>query len=105
MTKAHKHADVIHAWADGGTVQYKSQRGECEWKDDVYPVFDVNYEYRIKPEPKPDDVHHVRFIKLGEGTATFSWCSKGDASANARITFDGETAELKSVEILQARSV
>jgi hypothetical protein len=52
--KPHKHAEVIHAWADGKTVQHYSAINEKwidlnpemrNWKAD-------DYEYRIKPTEK-----------------------------------------------------
>jgi len=47
----HKHADIIHAWADGSEVQVRCYNGV--WKDVVTPSFDDSSEYRIKPgEPK-----------------------------------------------------
>ena len=52
----HKHAAVIKAWADGHVVQL--QRTDGTWVDldgatvrRCIPSFDVNWEYRIKPEP------------------------------------------------------
>lgn len=49
-----KHADVIHAWADGKQIQIRTAEGR-EWED-VSPynaTFLDLYEYRVKPqEPK-----------------------------------------------------
>ena len=46
----HKHADLIHAWADGAQIERLSAIGDWlpdsdtpEWLDD--------YQYRIKPKP------------------------------------------------------
>ena len=41
----HKHADVIHAWADGADIQHLRLDGV--W-DDIPPLNESN-EYRIKP--------------------------------------------------------
>lgn len=50
----HKHADLIHAWADGAEIQY-NQNGI--WFDCPNPNWDGtgSWEYRIKPmeEKKP----------------------------------------------------
>lgn len=51
----HKHYDVIVAWAEGKTVQFKSP-ADNEWIDVVpssdasSPAFRSHVEYRIKPE-------------------------------------------------------
>lgn len=44
----HKHADVIHAWAEGATIQYWLGDG---WKDCLrMPSFCDGDEYRVKPK-------------------------------------------------------
>lgn len=52
MSQRHKHADIIHAWAEGAEVQFKDLSGK--WIDLVdSPRFFEDTEYRIKPkEPK-----------------------------------------------------
>ena len=55
--KPHKHAELIKAWADGATIQsrYKFGYGDwTAWADNEYPVWEDEWEYRIKPEPKKD---------------------------------------------------
>lgn len=44
----HVHAEVIKAWADGATIEYKN--GEGNWVTAVTPTFLPEYEYRVKPE-------------------------------------------------------
>ena len=46
----HKHADLIHAWADGAKIQYSF--GEDVWHDTNRPEWRIDIEYRIKPEEK-----------------------------------------------------
>ena len=46
MTR-HKHADVIHAWADGADIQYLMLDGV--WDDISFPPLNESNEYRIKP--------------------------------------------------------
>ena len=46
----HKHADLIHAWADGAKIQYKS--GDGWWDCALPPEWYLHMEYRIKPEEK-----------------------------------------------------
>ena len=55
----HKHADLIHAWADGQQIQYRQRfygadvSEYTEWADDSYPDWDdEEFEFRIKPEEK-----------------------------------------------------
>jgi len=75
--KPHKHAEFIKAWADGGEIQVRIVSSN-EWGDAQNPYWAEHYEYRIKPQPKPDVVQ---------------FC-------NLKLTFDGETGEIKSAEVL-----
>jgi hypothetical protein len=43
----HKHADLIHAWADGAVIQILNSEGK--WVD-CSPVWILSSEYRIKPK-------------------------------------------------------
>ena len=51
--KPHKHAELIKAWADGAKIE---RLDNYTWIDDIEPIWYLNWEYRIKPEPK-QDVH------------------------------------------------
>ena len=46
-----KHCEVIKAWADGATVQYKYRASDtwADWESEVCPVFDGSVYYRVKP--------------------------------------------------------
>ena len=46
----HKHADLIHAWADGAEIQFANVRGD--WIDSPNPEWLDYDQYRIKPEEK-----------------------------------------------------
>ena len=87
----HKHAELIHAWADGAQIQCKQIEGS--WLDIALPRWNDNIEYRIKPEPKPDIVQE-RCIASWIGIST-------NLCPNIRVVFDGETGELKSAEVLK----
>lgn len=52
-SKRHKHADLIHAWAEGAEIQYKSVLTGI-WADctNNRPEWSVNGVYRIKPKTK-----------------------------------------------------
>ena len=89
----HKHADLIHAWADGAQIQCKQHGYEDCWADVGYPNWENPYcVYRIKPEPKPDIVKE-RCVASWTGIST-------NLCPNLRLTFDGETGELKSAEVI-----
>jgi hypothetical protein len=48
----HKHADLIHAWADGAVIQrcYINRDNNLGWEDDEEPEWLKFCDYRIKPE-------------------------------------------------------
>lgn len=57
MNKPHKWAEVIKAWADGATIQWRRDWGnnQTEWADwdlNSGPDFDSAVTFRIKPELK-----------------------------------------------------
>ena len=96
--KPHKHAELIKAWADGAEIEAKLEDGS--WGDALNPCWFNHSEYRIKPEPKPDVVLY--------GYAEKSKCEwyatkmgRHQSGDNLKLTFDGETGELKSAEVLK----
>lgn len=95
MRKPHKHAELIKLWADGADIQYRDRNNDwtalprCgDW--DEHPDF----EYRIKPEPKPD------YVEYFWATFTGVLNSNSKAEHNLKLTFDGETGKLKSAEVI-----
>jgi hypothetical protein len=112
MRKPHKHAELIKAWADGAEIEYRDTtrdvslnpwRGLPPYGDwDASPVF----EYRIKPEPKPDVVEEVSVYR--NAFWQFELERKTDSRfkfqpihlAEMRLTWDGKTGKLKSAEVL-----
>lgn len=48
---AHKHATLIHAWAEGATVEILS-KVDGSWHAEEYPDWDETYEYRVKMDGK-----------------------------------------------------
>ena len=90
--KPRKYAELIKAWADGAEIQVRPS-SSGKWADCENPYWAQNYEYRIKPEPKPDIVVS-RWVDRYGSTAH---CSE----SNVKYTFDGETGELKSAEVLK----
>ena len=51
-TKRHKHADLIHAWAEGAIIQFKASNGA--WENCLHnePLWSSDVCYRIKPAIK-----------------------------------------------------
>ena len=92
--KPRRNSELIIAWAKGAQIQFLCTDSD-NWYVIDYPDWFENVEYRIKPEPKPDVVryaytsgeHHYRIEQRGMD--------------NIRLTFDGETGELKSAEVLK----
>ena len=99
----HKHADLIHAWADGAQIQVKAFN--LTWDDREKPLWCLNREYRIKPEP--DVIRYITVeatLKCGEtcGEEFVQVFKSGKyLFPNLRLTFDGETGKLKSAEVLK----
>ncbi len=92
--KPHKHAELIKAWADGAEIE--SKRNDGTWVI-VEPAWSEQCEYRIKPELKPDVVNFYHANPYLHGVKIFY----EPAYPNIKLTFDGETGELKSAEVLK----
>ena len=95
MSKPHKHAELIKAWADGAKIEVFYS--EDEWEEIANPTWNPDAKYRIKPEPKPD-ITQCRRIGIDRDNYMFFSCTD---SANVRFTFDGETRKLKKAEVLE----
>ena len=96
MNKPHKHAELIKAWADGAEIEsrYCNKFGWTAWSLDKKPNWIEDDEYRIKPEPKPDIYWTYEVSSKG-------YIFPSIAHGNLKLTFDGETGELKSAEVLK----
>lgn len=99
MKTPHAHAELIKAWADGAEIE--AYQGGNSWKYVSTPVWSLGTTYRIKPEPKPDVIYYG-VIDMDTGKrfldGAFSRCR--DDGDQLKLTFDGETGELKSAEVL-----
>ena len=100
--KPHKHAELIKAWADGAEIEQRHlDCFENTWSDWYYFTNTWkekdSVEYRIKPKPKPDVVKMsaVYLNQFGD------YILKSNSKENLKLTFDGETGELKSAEVLK----
>ena len=52
MNKRRKHADIIHAWAEGEEIEWR-ELGFDRWfpvRTGASPAWSADYEYRIKPK-------------------------------------------------------
>ena len=80
MRTKHKHCEIIKAWADGAEIQVKDCAGD--WTDIINPLWDVMFEYRIKPRT----VKNVGWVNIhryaGEPTHTraFIYANLDDAA-------------------------
>jgi hypothetical protein len=54
----HKHSELIKAWADGAEIEVKHP-SNSSWWDAKPPEWDLDYEYRIKPEEKKPVVRYL----------------------------------------------
>ena len=102
--KPHKHAELIKAWADGAEIECYFN-GLKKWDSVSEPSWSEDFKYRIKPEPKPDYVSTRRvFLKYCDSFGYYAETENNALSGrpnNIRFTFDGETGELKSAEVLK----
>ena len=74
MTKNKWHKE-IHAWADGAEIEACSAG---IWFSTDYPNWDVNNEFRIKPQPKqPKYLYAYIFNGTAMLTETHSWAANG----------------------------
>lgn len=96
MKTPHKHAEFIHAWADGAEIETRPYSG-AGWFPIKEPQWHLTREYRIKPESKPDVVRYGHTDQRG---GQYFYCSP-DSYANIKLTFDGETGKLKSAEVIE----
>jgi len=94
--KPHKHAELIKAWADGAEIE-RYDHEDKDWLDDEQPIWYEADEYRIKPEPKSDVVTYYSIDTDGVWWRTYQ---TDNMKPNIAITFDGETRQPKSAEVL-----
>ena len=100
----HKHADLIHAWADGAQIQLRWKIDDAKWED-CDPAWTDLCEYRIKPKPTLDVVKDFYLesnplLGLRFSQAHTPIDLRGREFGCIRCTFDGETGRLKSAEVL-----
>lgn len=66
MNTPHKHAALIHAWADGAEIERKEPDGT--WVKSDCPTWKLHYEYRIKPQIEKRRYRVALYLSVGEVT-------------------------------------
>jgi len=106
----HKNAEVLHAYVDGKTCEYWSNDSNKWQVIHLLETFDWADKVRIKLEPKKDwieertlfwnkCVNFVAYDSMGS-----EWLKDGKhytKLGNFKLTFDGETREVKLVELIK----
>ena len=107
MNKPHKHAELIKAWADGAEIEYKSHV-DGSWRNLTSGQWLDNYEYRLKPIPKPDKVSYGVYKSAAEVYYNFTMICYSQCPSHVshdynlvKLTYDGETGKLKSAEVMK----
>jgi hypothetical protein len=94
----HKHAELIHAWAEGAQIQYRAVPGEGEWCDEPrHLIWEEYAEYRIKPAP---DVPRHFCVDIWGHNIRRPYPHTNMDKPNLRLIFEPETGKLKSAEVL-----
>lgn len=104
MKVPHKHSEVIKAWADGAKIEYRLDSGEV-WQVSTNPLWVPRFEYRIKPEPKPDRSFVILMtLDTYENSPRYICANETDSNKglvrNLKLTFDGETCKLKDAKVI-----
>jgi len=103
-----KHADLIHAWADGAEIQYRPVPEYGEWKDEPrHLIWDNLAEYRIKPEQDGSLINEDTKTKQGKPVGKFAkftdgiWREVTDGSAGVLLyTHPKEWVSLTNEQIV-----
>ena len=93
----HKHAKVLRAIADGKEVEFKGLTTE-NWMQLNYinPINSPEFEWRIKPEPKPPIIEEWYLFHGGNG----NFFVNDKFLPNVRFTFDPDTKMPIKVELI-----
>lgn len=90
--KPHKHADIIHAFADGATIQCYSPN-TSSWYDIVPKNFFEENKYRIKPE-------HIA-VNFYYENGVFQKCQDSSCpdKHELEVTYDDETDKIVDIKV------
>ena len=93
---AHKHKDVIIAWAKGAEIE--GYDAPCDtWHLLHAPQWHSEAQYRVKPT-KPKDKHMEALIVLSPHAGPLLYAAAPD-EANCSLVFDGESNKLIKAEV------
>ena len=93
----HKHSEVIKAFVDGIECEVQGEKTGQWYAVTNLNAFDSWGRARIKPMLKPD-IEEIVLASYGEdGLVIFNRA----IPRNLKLTFDGETNELKSAEVIK----
>ena len=102
----HEHAEAIKAWADGATIEYRLTK-DATWQEltSDFPSW-TGFQYRVKPEPKPDvEILYAvgeRIFSTSQSSCLWPTSLNPHPEPNLKLIYDGETGKLKSAEIGRA---
>lgn len=90
--KPHKHADLIHAWADGAEIEYLH---EGVWWLTTTPQWHEDTQFRIKPKEKEINAIYGCHIELETGmlpdNCVFEYGGIADCTVAIKLAAKGET--------------
>jgi len=93
----HKHAEIIKEFIYGKQCEYYIPYAD-KWEEiNFLADFESREKVRIKPEPKPDVIENLNLSFDKDKGLTYFPVS----APNLKLTFDGETSELKSAEVIK----
>lgn len=104
MNKPHKHAEVIKAWADGASIEFRYDRAS-PWKQILVPLWKERYQYRVKTPENQTVYAQIGLDPTGDAFIYQTQKEKPGAlskNLNVRCVFDGETNELISITTFNA---
>ena len=87
----HKHADLIHAWADGQQIQFRLPNGT--WANTDSPNWQDINEYRIKPEEKKPVVRWLWAYQVGAGWAMTDFLSTDEVRTSGLVKLEWSRTE------------
>ena len=91
MREPHKHADLIKMWADGWEIE-EYDEGWGKWVGQSSPSWSRYKQYRSRK----DDVIETLCLTYKHGS--IDNISLGEP--NLKLTFDGQTGQLKQAEVI-----
>lgn len=105
MKTPHVHAELIKAWADGAEIEFFDDVCRAWLPAPKNPAWDANTLYRIQPKPDFSQTMDVYMNKMYKHypdgfRERRSMIDNFALLGTMNLTFDGETGQLKSAEVL-----